>query len=586
MTPTYRTAIAAALALIFSSVAPVAHAAEAKVPPKGVPARAKAPARQPVPAPEEESLRNHPGQAIYQILLGEIALQRGNPDLAVSAYGDLAYRTRDIKVLERTVEVASIGRRFDVAAEAARMWVDLEPESLPARQTYAATLVMQGRLDELQPQLALLLEKDKANLPDNLMRLNRMLARHQDKLAVFRMLEKLVAPYASLPEAHFALATAAFHAGIQQHALNEIRQALEQRPDWDQAALFEAQLLARESTADALESLQRYLDRNPRSRDVRLQLARALVAEKRYPEARRHFDRLLRDNPDSPELIYPVAVLALQQEDVDTAEPLLRRLLERGDLSERNVAAFYLGQIAEDRKQYDAAIGYFREVNGGEQMATAQVRVAQLLVRAGAGLGEARESLHAAAKRYPAGETQFLLAEAQLLRDAGREAEALALLDRALARQPDQAEILYDAAMLAEKLGRLDVVEKNLRRVIELKPENAHAYNALGYTFADRNLRLDEARELIARALALAPDDPFIIDSMGWVLYRQGELAAALEQLQKAYARKPDAEIAAHLGEVLWALGRQEEARAVWREAAKRHPDNAELTTVMKKFAP
>lgn len=526
------------------------------------------------------------GQVVYQVLLGELALQRGNTDLAVDAYADLAVKTRDPKVLERATEVASFARRFDVANELARLWLEVDPDSTTARQTLTAVLILQGNAEALGPQISYLLEKDKANLTDNLLRLNRMLARYQDKPAVYRMLTGVLKPYDGIAEAHYALATAAYHAGEQQAALAEIDKVLALRPDWDAAALFQAQLLARQSPATGLASLERYLAKNPGAKDVRLSLARGLVAEKRYDDAQKHFKRLLSDSPESPELLYPVAVIALQQNDVATAEPLLKKVLAKGEPSEQGVAAYYLGQIAEDRKANDEAAGYYRQVVSGDQYAPAQIRVAALLAKQGGGLDAATRHLQESARRYPPAETPFLVAEAELLRDAGRTAEALALLEKALAKKPDQPEVLYDAAMLAEKLDRMDVVEANLRRVIELRPDNAHAYNALGYSLADRSLRLDEARTLIERAHALAPDDPFIMDSLGWVLYRQGNLNGALDYLQRAYAIKSDAEIAAHLGEVLWRLDRRDEARRIWSEAQKRHPGSTILEEVRRKFAP
>ncbi|MDQ5916567.1 MAG: hypothetical protein QG584_2461 [Pseudomonadota bacterium] len=573
-------AIAAAITLAFLSSPGLAAAGSKAKAPKAAAGEKKA---SPTPA-AGASVSSLPGQVVYQVLLGEIALQRGNLDLAVSAYADLAFRTRDPKVLERATEVASAARRFDVAYETSKLWVEVAPDSLSARQTLAAILVLQNRVDELGPQISLLLERDKANLSDNLMRLNRMLARHPDKVAVYRMLEPVLTPYAGIAEAHFALATAALHAGEREKALQEIRKARELRPDWETAALFEAQILARESSDAAIASLERFVKDHPKSREVRLHLARGLVAEKRYPEARKHFDRLLADNPDSPELIYPVAILALQQNDVVTAEPLLRTLLERGEPSERSVAAFYLGQIAEEREAYAEALNYYRQVVSGDQFATSQIRVAQLLMKTGGGLSMAQEHLRASAKRYPPAQTQFIISEAQLLRDAGREAEALAMLEQVLKEQPNQAEILYDAALLAERLGRMDVVESNLRRVIELRPDNAHAYNALGYSFADRGVRLDEARQLIAKANELQPEDPFIMDSLGWVLFKQGDLSGALNYLQQAYTKKADAEIAAHLGEVLWMLDRRDEAQRTWAAALKRYPGNEVLQAVQKKF--
>jgi len=184
------------------------------------------------------------------------------------------------------------------------------------------------------------------------------------------------------------------------------------------------------------------------------------------------------------------------------------------------------------------------------------------------------------------GDSRLVVAEAQLLRDAGRHADAFAFLAKMLEVQPDQPDLLYETALTAEKLGYVEVMERHLRRLIAIKPDSAQAYNALGYSLADRNLRLDEAGQLIDKALSLTPDDPFILDSKGWVLFRQGKPAAALEALQKAYAQKPDAEIAAHIGEVLWALGRSGEALAVWREATKAHPTNEVLAATIKRFVP
>lgn len=530
------------------------------------------------------------GQVVFQVLLGEIALQRGNANLAVDAYADLARRTRDPKVLARAAELATFAQRFDVAYDIAKLWLEVEPDSTPARQTLTAILVLQERPDELGAQIAILLERDRENLPDNLLRINRMLARYSDKAAVYRMLSDVLRRYDGIAEAHFALATAAFHAGDREAAQREIGKALTLRPDWPLAALFNAQILARENTGAALDALERFVAANPDARDVRLQLARALVGEKRYEAARRHFTHLLAETPDSPELLYPAAVLALQQNDVATAEPMLKRLMAQGGPSEKTVAAFYLGQIAEERKQNAEAIAYYQQVASGEQFVSAQIRAASLMAgeKQGPtqGLAAARAHLQQSAERYPPGQTQFVIAEAQLVREAGDNATALALLESVLVQKPDHPEVLYEAALLAERLGRLDVLERNLRRVIELRPDNAHAFNALGYTFAERGIRLDEAYDLIARARELAPDDPFIMDSMGWVLFRKGDLQGALGLLQKAFALRADAEIAAHLGEVLWQLDRRDEALSTWNDAAKKHPGNEVLDAVRKKFKP
>ncbi len=194
--------------------------------------------------------------------------------------------------------------------------------------------------------------------------------------------------------------------------------------------------------------------------------------------------------------------------------------------------------------------------------------------------------MQAAAATSSRDRVQFLLAEAQILRDAGQSKEAYELLEQGLAGQPNQPDLLYEAALLAERLDRIDVMETNLRKLIEIKPDHAHAYNALGYSLADRGERLEEAQSLVGKALELAPDDPFILDSMGWVLYRKGDLQGALAPLQRAYGLRPDPEIAAHLGEVLWAVGKRDDAKMLWREAARANPQNEVLANAIKKFIP
>jgi tetratricopeptide (TPR) repeat protein len=376
-------------------------------------------------------------------------------------------------------------------------------------------------------------------------------------------------------------AQAAAGAGDADRARSEIDRALELRPSWDLAALFKAELLPK--GAAQLEYLQTWLAANPDAQEVRLGYARALVSDKRYDVARTEFRRLLSANPDNPDILYAVGILSLQVNDAAEAEQQLKRFVDvgRGDL---NPARFYLGQIADQAGRAEEALRWYDQVAAGEHAVSAKVRAAQILLRQNK-LDEARERLATARANAP-GEIRLLVAEAQLLRDAGRHAEAFAFLAQALEVQPDQPDILYETALAAEKLGHVEVLERHLRRLIVLKPDSAQAYNALGYSFADRNMRLEEAAQLIDKALSLAPDDPFILDSKGWLLFRQGKSVAALETLQKAYAQKADAEIAAHIGEVLWALGRPNEAMSVWREASKAHPTNEALAGTIKRFVP
>jgi tetratricopeptide (TPR) repeat protein len=567
--------ILAALAL---ALAGTAHAASEN----GAKAPTKAPAKK--QAPEVLVDEDLVARTVFQSLVGELALQRGDKELGVSAWADLARRTRDPQVIARAAEVAAATRQYDLALELTQLWLEVEPDSTRARQTESSLLLLSNRIDELAPQLATLLEQDKGNITNNLMHLNQMLGRHADKKAVQQLIDRVAAPYDNLPEAHFAMGLAAANANDLMRAQGEFQKTLQQRPDWEIAELAYAQLLARTSPASAIESLKEFLGRKPEAREARLTLARMLISERKYDAARNEFEVLLKANPDDPEIIYPVAILALQLGDTASARTQFEKLLKSG-FHDKSTAHFFLGQIAEDEKEHELALEHFRQVTAGEQYVPARSRAAQILMRQGK-TDEAREQLRAAKGSSDSEKTLLILAEAQLLREAGRDSEAYAVLEAALAKQPDNPELLYETALTAERLGKPQVLEKYLGHLIELKPDHAHAHNALGYSLADRNIRLNEAHKLIARAMILSPQDPFIMDSMGWVLFRQGKLPEALKTLQTAYGIKADPEIAAHLGEVLWAMGRKDEAARLLQDAAKNSPDNAVLAAALKKFQP
>ncbi|HEX6733446.1 MAG TPA: tetratricopeptide repeat protein [Azonexus sp.] len=548
----------------------------------GAPPSAGAAARRAaVVEPQEENLL---ARVVFQSLLGEFALQRGDTRVGVEAWSDLARRTRDPKVLARAVEVAGFARQYERALELSRLWLEVEPESTRARQAHSSLLVLSNRLDELAPQLALLLERDPTNIANNLLHLNRMLGRHEDKKAVQRLIDQLAAPYDSLPEAHFAMAQAAANASDEVRARTELEKALLLRPDWEAAALARAQLQARHSGASAIDGLNDFVERNPAAGEARLTLARLLIGERRYDEARRHFDRLLKDNPENPEIIYPIAMLALQQGDTQTGRQQLEKLLKT-DFADKSTVHFFLGQLDQEQKKPDAALAHYQQVTAGNQYIAARARSAQILLQQGKP-EEARQLLHNTRGGSAEERTQLTLAEAQLLRDAGRHAEAYEVLAEALASQPDNPEMLYDAALTAERSGRPDLLETHLKHLLSLRPDHAHALNALGYSWADRNLRLAEAHELISRAVTLQPDDPFIADSLGWVQFRLGRFEEARATLERAYRTKADPEIAAHLGEVLWHLGRRDEARQLLTEAARQHPDSEILAGAIKKLLP
>lgn len=523
-------------------------------------------------------------QIVYEYLLAEIAAQRGSPEAGAQLLVDLARSTGDPRIARRAGEMAAFARNRDLALEATQIWLEADPESIPALRQ--ATLLLAGaqRVNEAERYIERILASDPPGAANGFMQLARLLAGNQDKAANLAVVKRLAAKYPGLPEAQFAVAQAAHAAGDDGQALAAARRAEQMKPDWGLAVLLEAQLLQKKSPNEAAERLARHLDRYPEDQEVRLSYARFLAANKRYAEARAQFEKLLAGNPNDTGVIYAVGLLAYQMKDYAVAEKNLEHLLEL-EYRDSDAVRFTLGQIAEERNQSARAIQWYQSIGQGERYLQARLKVAQVLARQGR-IDDARQYLRSVEVREERQRVQLIVAEAQLLRDANRPGEAYKMLDEALTKEPNQPELLYDLALTAERIERYDVLEQKLRKLIKIQPDHAHAYNALGYSLADRNLRLPEARKLVEKALELAPNDSFIIDSMGWVLYREGDMHGAINMLRRAYGERPDAEIGAHLGEVLWVNGQKDEAVRVWEEALKSHPDNEALQKTVKRFRP
>jgi tetratricopeptide (TPR) repeat protein len=535
------------------------------------------------PPPKNLPLQSLKPEWLMQFLVAEMAGHRGQIALAASAYRDLAKQTRDPRVARRSAEIAMFSRNPEAALDQARLWSELEPDSLQARQMLASLLASTNRYEELAGHVGKLLAAEGKNVGAALMRLPRIFARSPDKQTLQILIDQVTAPYLGIAEAHFVRALAAFDAQDAFRARAEAERTLALRPDWEQAALLRAQVTPR--SPEVAEALREFIAGNPGAKEARIAYARALVADKRYEDARKEFSALLAANPDNADVIYAVAVLSLQLNDIGPAETHLKRLVELG-YAESSAARVYLGQIAEERKRWDEAAGWYGQINAGDpQYLQAQLRLAFALNKQGR-MDDARRSLQRASAANPHERAQLLVGEAQLLREIGRHLEAFKVLDDALANFPNQPELLYEAALAAEKAGKPDVLERYLRQLLKMRPDHAHAMNALGYSLADRNERLDEALQLIDKALQILPDDPFIIDSRGWALFRKGDTTGALAALSRAYGLRADPEIAAHLGEVLWVLGRKDEAKKTWNEASKANPENELLGATIRRFTP
>lgn len=521
-------------------------------------------------------------QVMYQFLIGEIAGQRGDMVLATEAYADLARKTRDARVVRRAAEMATYARDLDRAAEMARLWVELEPKSLRARQYLVTTLIGTDRLVEARPQLESLLGMADRPVGETFLQLHGLLARHKDKKAVLDLVTELAGAYPAVPEAHLAVAQSAINAGQQGEAVIALDEALRLKPGWESAALLKGQALARMGDEAVLAFWKDFTAQYPKAVRVRLAYAKGLAKVGRYDEARGEFQVLIKDAPDNAELRFAAGLLAMQMNDLDGAEQSLVEALERG-YSEDGVVRIYLGQVNEGRQRYEKAAEWYLSVEPGEHYVQSRLKAAVVMGKLDK-VDEGRRLLGELAKEAGTDQSQIVQAEAQLLREARRYQDAYDVLSRALATSPDAGELLYDRAMIAERLNRLDAAEADLRRLITLQPEHAHAYNALGYTLVDRTDRLEEGIALLEKALKLNPDDPFILDSMGWAQFKAGHLAEAVVYLKRAYAERADPEIAAHLGEALWASGQKEEARNIWRGSLQAFPDNDVLKETLSRF--
>ena len=521
-------------------------------------------------------------EAVYEFLVAEMAAQRGDTEGALALFHRLARELKDPQIARRAVETAIRARAFGPALESASLLLELDPESTLAREIMAALLANEGDLAKAKGTLEPLLSKNPNRGPI-VMQLSALLQKFQDKGAVLATTQALCQPYLNSPEAHYAIGVSALVAGNVELARQEADAALAIKPSWEQGAILKAQVLRKAAPGDVLPFYQQFVTANPNSQDVRMQLGRELAAERKLGEAREQFRAAEKLAKNDAQAAYAIGLLSLQLEDFLEAQVAFSRALKNGY---REPTSIYLGmgQAAEGLKRYEEASGWYQTVEAGDWV-RAQPKIATLIARQ-QGLAAGRNYLQRIEARSEEDSIQMVQVEAQLLREAKAWNDTYDMLTKALVKYPESYELRYDRAMAAERVDKLEVMESDLRRVIKMKPDYAHAYNALGYTLADRTTRLSEAKDLIEKAYKLSPDDPFILDSLGWVNFRMGRMQEAIKHLQTAYGQRPDPEIAAHYGEVLWTAGNRDEARKVWNAALSENPNHETLLAVMAKHQP
>ncbi len=543
------------------------------------------------PAPDVELT----GEILFQILAADFAAQRGAWASAINTGLELARATRDARLARRALEYALAGDNLPRAWDAARLWVELSPDDPEAAQAEMMLAAANGSTENLAQTLRMQIDSSP-NKADTIVQSQQILSRLTDKAQAFALLdEMLVGEVRKLPEAHAALAQSAYEAGNHQRALAEARVALRARPNWDLAAGMVLQFGLAIEPEQVLASTRSYIARHPDARELRLGLVSALVQRDDFDGALKELQAMSRHSPEDFELLYLHGAISYEAGRPRDAEKWLNEYIqvesgrrkashdEFDPTSSLGDAQLLLARIAEEGGHYDRAYDILGTMDTPEGRFISRMR--QAVVRGKQGrVDEALKVLDTAQPEDEREQVMQALTRGQILRDAKRNDEAIRALQAASVAMPDSTEVRYDLAMLYESQDRVPEMEQQLRRIISLDPSNAHAYNALGYTLADRNLRLKEAEQLITRALQLEPNDPSILDSMGWVLYRLGDKAKAIEYLQRAWQSRPDAEVGVHLGEVLWANNQRNEATAIWRAVAAQAPDNAMLKETLKRL--
>jgi tetratricopeptide (TPR) repeat protein len=537
----------------------------------------------------------------YQVLIGEITARGGDIGSAYQIYLELARKHHNPELFKRAVDIALQARAGEEALTAAKAWRQAQPQSKEAAEYTVQILLALGRSTDLvEPLKALIQLSSNAQQPQLIASLPRTLARLPDRRAAAQIIDDVTQPWRqrqpALAEAWVASGEGWLSAKDTPKALEAARKAQALQAQNLGAGLLALNLMEEDPSAESL--VRKQVDRDDAPALLRLAYARKLAAMQRMNDAAHQLDALLAKQPDQGSAWVTLAAVRLELHQPDQAEVALNHFLalkERAKAEPTSLEASMdaegseeqaytlMSQVEEQRGNWQKSLDWLNKVAKANESLLIQSQRAKLMARQGK-LAEGRALIRALPESEPRDALAKLQAEAQLLRDLNEWSDAYTVMAEANQRFPDDPDLIYEQAMLAEHLHRYEEMEKLLRRSIELKPDNAHPYNALGYSLADRNVRLDEARTLIRKALDLRPGDPFIQDSLGWLEFRSGRVPEALSLLRQAYQSRPDPEIAAHLGEVMWSQGERDEAIRVWRKAQARDAQNDALLETLKRL--
>lgn len=520
--------------------------------------------------------------AVYYILAAELAGQRGQYEVALDNYLMASSLTSDIKVIQRATQIALYLKKTDKALETALKWQERDPGSMEARRLVAMLLIKSGRMDEALDKFAELLKMPGVDIENTFIDLVKLLGADVSKEDGLAFMSRLEESFPHMADLHFAYALLAAEKGEYPLALGLIEKALAEHPDWGRARLLQAQVMTKMGNSQkALEVIQKALQSDPNNLRLRLIYSQYLAKSGDLRGTERELRTILAKDPNNEDAMLAMAMAELELGQEARARQYFERLAQTPGRGMQ--AYFYLGLLEARQNHLQSAVAWFDKVTDGPMAFDAQVNAITALINLKQ-IPEARQRLTELRKQYPQEALKFYLLEAELLTKNKEYDEAFQLLSQALEEMPGQIELLYSRALVAEQLDRVDVLESDLRRVLEKNPDDPNALNALGFTLADRSERLDEAKNYIGKALQLKPQDPAILDSYGWVNYRLGDNEKALEYLHRAYELNQDPEIGAHLGEVLWESGNRKEAKKIWMESLRKEPNHENMKKVMMRY--
>ena len=511
---------------------------------------------------------------VYKFLLAELAIQRNDINSAGHLYLDLAKLTKNTGFAQSAAQLGGMVRNGRLALDAADIWSKLDPKSRDAKKVLAEMYIASGNLSKAKPLVKEILESEDSK-GDGFLYLNNILTRVENKSNALRFIIDIATPYAKMVEAHFAVAHTAHMAGNITIRDKELATINKLNPNWETSTLFIGSIQFDEDPIKAIETYQKFVKNNPKSNTVRLELAKALVQTEQYPAAKKHFEKLVNSPLASAEISFTVALLALETGDDIMAEQFLNQSLERKYYNPDQIN-MYLARIYAQRQDIDKVINFVEKISTGPLFVDSRIFAAQA-IRVEKGIDQAVEYLDQYKSLDRQEKLKFLQLKTSFWYNDNQYQKAINLMLSEEEKYADSADFYFDFGLLYEKNKDFDSMEANLKKAISLKPDYAIAYNALGYSYADRNVKLDDAKKYIEIALSIEPQNHYILDSMGWVHYRLGNYDIAYEFITKAYAIQEDPEIAAHLGEVLWKQGKENEAMSVWQGSLEKFPENSVL---------